>query len=324
MKNDGSAKLDALDKKIMYELDLNARIPAAQLARKLRKSKETVNFRINRLLRENYLTGFYGIFNTSRLGWYYSKMYIRFKGITPEKEQEIIEYIQKQSHISFLASIEGYYNLIVLVMVKQPDDVAVFLNPFMKLYGEYIQVKDATTFITAHRLNQKFFTPEAKTNDICYQKQIEAYDSGAQDKQLLELLSENARMPLTEMAKKMVIDPKAVKYRMKKLEKDRIILGYVSSPNFSKLGLQFIQINISFNDPTVIPSVLEYFDSTSKCLFFMEMLGKYDVAVEVHVKDNMELKEILDGFRKLFANYYTSYDVITIIKQYKMIWNPFK
>ena len=317
-------ELDKLDKKIMYELDLNARISAAKLAKKLRKSKETVNFRINRLLRELYINGFYGIFNTSKLGWYYSKMYVRFKGITPEKEQEIIEYVQRQPHLSFLATLEGYYNLIILIMVKQPNDMIEFLHPFMKKYGDFVQLKDTTTFITAHRLNQKFFTLGAKTNDLFYPKSIETYTLDKEDKQILGLLSENARMPLTEMAKKMCVDPKVVRYRMNKLEKERIILGYVSSPNFSKLGLQFIQINISFKDPSIVKSVIEYFDSTNKCLFVMEMLGKYDMAVEVHLKDNQELKEILDRFRSLFSEAYTSYDVITITKQHKMIWNPFK
>ena len=317
-------ELDKLDEKILYELDLDARIPASKLAKKLKKSKETINFRINRLLKEKYLDGFYAVLNTSKLGWYYIKMYLRFKGISPEKEQEIIAYVQKQPHLSFLANTEGYYNLIVLIMVKQPNDMINFLHPFMKNYGDFIQDKDITTFITAHRLNQKFFTPEARTKDTYYPRSIESYELDERDKKILELLSENARMPLTEIAKKMHVDAKVVKYRIKKLEKDKIILGYVSSPNFSKLGLQFVQINISLKDPTVMKSVTKYFDLTNKCLFVMEMLGKYDMAIEVHVKGYDELKEMLDGFRKLFSDSYTTYDVITITKQHKMIWNPFR
>ena len=72
-------QLDLLDQKIMYELDLNARISASQLAKKLKKSKETVNFRINRLIKNEYIKGFYTVFNTSKLGWYYTKFYIKFK-----------------------------------------------------------------------------------------------------------------------------------------------------------------------------------------------------------------------------------------------------
>lgn len=315
---------DKLDEKIMYELDLDARIPASKLAKKLKKSKETINFRINRLLKEKYLDGFYTIVNTSKMGWYYIKIYLRFKGISPEKEEEIIGYIQNQSRLSYLAKTEGYFNLIVIIMVRQPNDMIDFLHPFMKKYGDFIQSKDITTFITAHRLNQKFFTSNATTKDRYFPRSLGFYELDDKDKQILEILSENARIPLTDIAKKIGLNAKVVRYRIKKLERDQIVLGYASSPNFSKLGLQFVQINIALKDPTVMQAVINYFDSTNKCLFVMEMLGKYDMAVEVHVKNYPELKGILDGFRKLFFDSYISYDVITITKQYKIIWNPFK
>lgn len=214
--------------------------------------------------------------------------------------------------------------MIVLVMVREPGDLIAFLNPFMKKYGDYIHQKDMTTFITAHRFNQKLFTPELATQRTNYPISMGDYMLDETDKEIMLLLSENARMPLTEIAKKLGIDPKVVKYRINKLEKNQIILRYVSSPNFSKLGLQFIQINISFKDPTAMNSVLEYFDSTNKCLFFMEMIGTFDATIEVHVKDSEELKLIMDGFREKFAGYYTTYDIMAISRQYKMVWNPFR
>src|SRR3989344_5252975 len=91
-------ELDLLDKKILYELDLNARISAIRLAKKLKKSKETVNFRLNKLIKNNIIKGFYTVFNTSKLGWYYIKFYIKFKNITPQKEKELFEYKHTTPH----------------------------------------------------------------------------------------------------------------------------------------------------------------------------------------------------------------------------------
>ena len=45
--------LDLLDKKILYKLDLNARISVTKLAKELKKGKETINFRLNRLIKKD-------------------------------------------------------------------------------------------------------------------------------------------------------------------------------------------------------------------------------------------------------------------------------
>ncbi|HIH22657.1 TPA: Lrp/AsnC family transcriptional regulator [Candidatus Micrarchaeota archaeon] len=316
-------ELDILDRRIMYELDLNARVSASQLAKKLRKSKETINFRINRLLSEKYLKGFYAVFNISRLGWFYYKLYIKFNPIPPEKEKEIIEYIRDQNHIAYLASTEGRYDCIFLLMARDSTGMLDFLYPFMTKYGEHIREKDLVTFLTVRRLNERFLYAGEKRQELYYPFEIGTYKPDKLDEKILEILASEARASLTEIAKRIGSNPKVVKYRIKKLEKDGVILGYASAPNFDKLGLQFIQINMALNDPAAKASIIEYFDSTNKCLFVLDYLGKYDLAVEIHLKNHDELNSILDGFRKRFVGKYSDYDVATITKEYVVIWGPF-
>jgi Lrp/AsnC family transcriptional regulator for asnA, asnC and gidA len=315
--------LDLLDRKILYELDLNARASASQLAKKLRRSKETVNFRLKHLLEEGYLKGFYTVFNTSKLGWFYYKIYFKFKDITPQKEKELFEYIAKQPKIAYLASMEGHYDGVCLIMSRSSQDLVDFLYPFMNPYGNFVQEKQLVTLLTTHRLNQKFLHSGGETKDWHYPIEMGGYGLDDVDKEIMQILSTNARMPLVEIAKKAGVDVKVVKYRMKKLEKDGIIIAYVTSPNFGKLGLQFAQINISLKELNAIKSIISYFDSTNRCLFALEMVGAYDLAVELHVEGNEQLNRIIDGFREKFVGKYADYDVSTITKEYVVVWAPF-
>ncbi len=316
-------ELDLLDRKIMYELDLNARQTASQLARKVRRSKETVNFRMKRLLADGWLKGFYGVFNTSKLGEYYYKIYLKFKNTTPKIEEEIVEYIGEEEQIVYLASIEGYYDCICLVMCRNADDMLKFFRPFMKRYGGYVQEKEIVTFLTTHRLNAKFLYAGTTRKDWHYPVAVENFSIDDTDRKILKALSGDARLPLTEIAKRCGVDAKVVKYRMKKLEDDGIILAYVTAPDFDRIGRQFVQLNLSLNDPTAIGQMIEYFDSTNTCLFALEMLGKYDLAVELHVQDSRQLKGIIDGFREKFTGKYNDYDVSTITKEHVVMWGAF-
>ena len=314
---------DLLDRRIMHELDLDARISASQLARKVKKSKETVNFRLNRLLREGFIKGFYTVFNTSKLGWFYVKHYIKFKDATPKKEAEIFEYLRTRKNVAYLASMEGRYDCVLLVMVRQMSMMDDFLSDFIGKYGEFMQEKDMTVFLTTHRLNAKFLFAGKEGRDWDYPYEIGNYRLEETERKILDALSSNARIPILELSKKCGISPTAAAYRLRKLEREKIILAYVSSPNFEKLGLRFIQVNISLKDPSARKKAISYFDSTNKCLFAIEMLGKYDLVAKIHVQSEQELRGIIDGFREKFVGKYADYEVSTITKEYVVVWGPF-
>ena len=317
--------LDLLDKKILYELDLDARVPATAIARRLNRSKETIQFRINRLHEKGFIKGFYAILNTSKLGWYYYKIFLKLKNITPKIEQELLIYLSKQNNIAYLASIEGYYNCIFLVMVRDPEDFLTVFTPFLKLFGSFIQEKEIMTVLTAHRLNQRFLYEGkiGESKDDFYQIPIKKYFLVEIDKGILKIISSNARMPLSDIAVRLKEDAKLVKYRLQRLKKEGIILSYVTSINFEILGLQSVQINISLKDLSVKAAIIQFFSETNVCLFVVELLGKYDLTIELHIERNEQLKRIIDAFRTRFANQYTDYDITTINKEYVMVWSPF-
>ncbi len=317
------SQLDLLDKKIMYELDLNARAPVTEIAKKVRASKETVNFRIRRLLKESYIKNFYTIFNTSKLGKFYYKVFVKLYNTTQQIEQEIISYLKSFPNCAYLGSCEGAYDLIFLIVVESSRQFKEFLTGLKEKFGNYILEKEVHTVLTVHRLNQKFLYEGPTKKHSFYQDEISHDDIDEIDIKILRELSANARIPLVDLAKKAGADSKVVKYRMKKLEKEGIIIAYASSPNFDRLGLQFIQINFSLKTLKIIPYIISFFDATNKCLFALELLGKYDLTIEIHVENDKVLRQIMDSFKEKFVNEYIDYDIFDMYKEHTMLWLRF-
>jgi DNA-binding Lrp family transcriptional regulator len=315
-------KLDLLDKKIMYELDLNARASVTAIGKKIRASKETVNFRIKRLLKEDYIKGFYAVFNTAKLGYFYYKTFLKFHRTTPEIEEDIVEYIREHKNCAYLGSCEGPYNIIFLIMVQNARQFKEFLTKFKEKFGEYILEKEIHSVLTTHRLNEKFLFAGKTCKHSFYQDEILNHPVDDVDMKIMQILSTEARISLVELGKRIETDSKVIKYRIKKLEKEGILIAYTSSPNFDKLGLQFIQINFSLKDLKIIPSIIDFFDMTNKCLFALELLGKYDLTIEIHVENDRVLRDIMEKFKKRFVDQYNNYDIFNIYKEHLMVWSP--
>ncbi|HID72814.1 TPA: winged helix-turn-helix transcriptional regulator [Candidatus Micrarchaeota archaeon] len=79
-------KVDNIDMRILYELDWNARQSDAELARKIRRSRETVRYRINQLEKRKIIKGYTTWINPSKLGYDVYKIYMKIKGSEAERK----------------------------------------------------------------------------------------------------------------------------------------------------------------------------------------------------------------------------------------------
>lgn len=68
------------------------------------------------------------------------------------------------------------------------------------------------------------------------------------DYRILEILLEDGRMPMKELAQRVSLSAPAVAERVKRLEEENIITGYKAKINYSKLGKKInVLINVGIN-----------------------------------------------------------------------------
>ena len=86
-------KVDIKDKKILYELDVDCRTSASQIAKKLNISKETVNYRINKMVDNGTIKGFITEVNMAKLGLTTYKVYYQFQYLDGAVEKKLVHYL---------------------------------------------------------------------------------------------------------------------------------------------------------------------------------------------------------------------------------------
>ena len=61
-------ELDLKDKKILTELEMNARIPHSELGKRIGLSKQVIKYRIEKLEKGKYIQGYNALIDLERLG----------------------------------------------------------------------------------------------------------------------------------------------------------------------------------------------------------------------------------------------------------------
>ncbi|MEK6942937.1 MAG: winged helix-turn-helix transcriptional regulator [Nanoarchaeota archaeon] len=313
--------LDLLDRKILYELDINSRQPYKELAKKLRIAKETARFRVNRLMEEGYIKNFITTMNISHLNRFYYKLFYKFHKTNPKIDGEIISFIQNCKSIAYFASTEGRYNITFLILAKDMRDLYKFLVPFREKFGDYILEQEILTMPAVHRFNFRFFYENGKLLHTKYPVELKETNLDEIDYAIIKELAKNARISLIDLAKITKTETNVVKYRIRKLRNEKIIGTHVLEIDFEKLGLQHFQINFSLKNHSMLESMISYASQDDRATFATVTLGRYDLALEFAVETMKDLRSILNNIKEKFSESIVDHDIF-ILYEHSVNWFP--
>src|SRR3989344_8645657 len=106
-------KLDLIDRKIILELDVNARATFSEIGKKLGIGKNNVQYRVKKLLEDGVVKKFVTQFSLGTLGLSLGKFYLQLSGFEKGKEDEMYLYLINDKRISWVAKCEGRWDLMI-------------------------------------------------------------------------------------------------------------------------------------------------------------------------------------------------------------------
>src|SRR3989338_4692974 len=156
-------KLDLKDKKLIYNLDFNARASYSYLAKKIGLSKQGIEYKIKNLIKKGVIKGFYPVINVPKLGFKYCRLMLTLRNITEKDKEEIINYFIDSDKVFWLFSMQGPYDLILVIWARSISEFKDFVENLESLYGHFIKRKVETIATDVIHLKHRFLL---RKNDI--------------------------------------------------------------------------------------------------------------------------------------------------------------
>ena len=251
MRRLNELSLDKKDRQLLYLLDLDGRMNYSQLAKKTRMSKQLVKYRTERLEKEGFIKGYFTMIDTSRLGFTTFRVYLKFRNLTPEKKNKIVEYLKNQKSIWAVVLIAGKWDLALGIAVKDIYDFYKIWDKLLEDYLDLIGDYKISIYSPIYHYAKKYLSEDHKESVIRVLGGNEKVDYDDKDIKLLIALSKDARASLLDLSSLLKATPESISYRIKQLEKKGIIQGYRAMINVHKLDYEFYKAEIrlsSYND----------------------------------------------------------------------------
>jgi DNA-binding Lrp family transcriptional regulator len=295
-------KLDKIDMRILFELDKNARIPETKLAKIIRKSKESVRYRIKKLQEQGIIQGFTTWIDPTKLGFVSAKIYLNLAN-KPEKKREFVDFIKKDKRLFWLGIAEGAWNAGLTFFVKSNQEFFDLKNELFSKFRDLILESHTAVLVNVNICDKSFFH-KTETNWKTMFAVLENYQLEEIEKKILKELFHNSRINVVDIARKHKTTVDIVRNRIKKLEKRKIIFRYLVKIDFNKLGYEFFKTFLYFKNLTKQDEkrLMEYTRKNPKIIHLVKQISPWDVELETMCDSYLDYNDIISNLTKEFSD----------------------
>jgi len=310
-------KLDLKDKKILYELDKNARISCAQIAKKVKLSSEVINYRVKRLEEQGIITGYQTAIDYFKLGLLHFKICIRFNGISLDKEESIYSKLNKVPQVIWIAKCQGDWDSIISCTVNNFKELDQIKDKIINLISLHINKKSISFLSELWSFPRNYLIKKEKeTTSKISDKQPKIDET---DLQILRILSNNARKPVIDIVKEMNSTVKIITTRIRKLLRTGVIKNFRLIINYDKLGIHFYKTFLYLKDPeeTRVKQLLSSLNMNPHVIHNLKVIGDWDLEPEFEFENKEDFQKTVQKLMNDFSDIIQRISVINILKEYK-------
>ncbi|MCA9497386.1 MAG: Lrp/AsnC family transcriptional regulator, partial [Nanoarchaeota archaeon] len=338
---------------VLMILHKNSKLSNREISSKLGIAKETVASKINYFLKEEIIKDFSLGVNYSYFGFKEANVFFRLKTFKKSNLDDLVKYLSNHYQTTWIGKCFGKYDLKVSILLNEFSNINEFISQVTLEFGDildaidYIFVVDkykasADIFIknlfgleNLNLFNEKFDNDDKRynlnkvknnvnklknslndidsinKNDLKKIKKIDLID-----RKIIYELGQNPRIPYVELSNKLHENPRNIINRIKKLEKDEIILKRSIVFNGAKFGKVWCELLLTLN-PAGINKFKIFLRKYEFLSTYVECVGKWNFWVKFFTNDLNELYSKLNMIREEFAEDIITFDFLIFFEIYK-------
>ncbi len=308
------------DQQILFHLSLNARAGLKELSKKTNLSKEVVHYRIKNLEKRKIIQGYYAVINTYKINRTFYRVYMKTISMTSAVQSEFIQFLKKHPKITWIVQVDGDLDFLYVVWSKDISDFEEVYNQINDKYGKYIQKKFFSVMTNVYYFKYKYLAGKQDDTYALTGGKITSSILDDLDFKLITLLSNEGRLPLTEIALRLQTNVKIIQRRMKRLIEEEIITCFNVKIDHKALGYVQRKVMLNLNDTSriAIKKLISFLTRHKDTIYITIAIGQYDLEFEMMEKGHQEFHNLLDELKNMFPGLIKEYFTVIFYDEPKV------
>lgn len=319
-------KLDLKDRKILVELDLNARMPLTELSKKVELSRQVVEYRIKRMQEENIILGAKAVFDTAVIGYSWYRIMLRLLNITKEQKAQLLSELKSHPHTFWLGEVGEDWDVVVNLICKDHFQFNKIFEEFFAKHSKFILDYEVLIYLNAHDFSRSYLTSMTPEKEELFHemKVNQDYQLDELDKRIIAELSQDAWINNIQLGQKLGVAGNTIRNRIDLMTKNKLLLGFRLFINPSVIGYQSYMLFLSINKLNLKreAELFAFLSSTPQITFAVKHIGKWRIGLEIETKTLNEFQDIFVEIRGKFADIITDFDSFPLFKDHMINYFP--
>ena len=320
--------LDIKDRKLLYELDRDARATYSDIARGASVSKQVARYRINALEKAGAINTYFSIIDVARLGYTIRKAFIKLQNADEKQETELLHWLEKNPEVVWLVSADGQYDIAFGMRSVNIEKYTEQLEELDNKFGHLFLERQIAPIVKGQYFYRDYLVgKEAGTErELAFGSVPLHPELDDKDWDILVELGKNARVQTIEIAKKIGLSADAVAKRLKKLEKTGAIRGNVLVLGNPALGQLHYKVLVRLKSVTQkrYSSLLTFCKLHPNIFYIVKTFGVWEFEIDMEVPNVPAFRKIMRELKEKFSDIIRDYSYMSIYKIHKYNFCPSK
>lgn len=325
--------LDKIDKKILKLLESNSKIPVKQIAKEVRVSREVAAYRIKNLENKKIIKKFIAKINQSIFSGGAASVCIKLNYIDENRKNDIEKFFQEQRNINWFAELAGRYDYTLTIFFKNTNDMGNAIDEINIFLGKDLISTSFSIYLKEYKfsrtqileVNKNLSVNDSLNTEIEFSHlKINEYKLDNNDLKIIKELSINSKQTFKEIGNKINLNDETIRQKIKKLENNKIVLGYTIVLDAYLCGFEGYYINIKLDNYTSVveKTIKKEILTNPNISFAAKMTGNYNLVLGMYAKDRREFKTILDNIKKVFNTNIIELNIDLMLNEKKEVYVP--
>lgn len=304
-------RLTENDCKVLIAAQPDFRMSVNEIAKKARLRDYTVSHSLKRL-RENKIISPYLLTNLHAIGLTDYCVFFNCIGEEKKSRQKIIDHCQRSSRVAYFAELTGTFQFSLSLFCRTVFEVMDFFEELNRLLPRSSFDKNFAIRLNFTQFLGKLFAENISPVSLTRTKVSIEYELDEIDREILAYYSQNAQLPLREIAKKIGISESAVRYRLRDLEEKKVILAFPYLFDAAKVGITSFRILIAAKamTPSFERTLFNYAKAHPNCVIFVKCMGTWDFELNFDVLNTSLIGAIVEDFYDQFSEHIRHYHTL--------------
>lgn len=318
-------KISEKQRAILACIDVDANTSLEAIQKQTGYRQHVIRYQIQQMKDKEIITPV-AFIDVYPLGYTDYAMYFSISSKDKKTQQQLIQYLTSSPLISWFAGMGGDFQFGVAIYAKHFYEVTELLDNIAAKFGNILLNKSIKVIIEFIQFPRKYLGAQKKDIRPSYfggTRNVVEIDET--DHKILSVMANQSHNSVNEIAKLAGIPLSTAHYRIKQLEENKIITGYIYGIDTTKIGMLSYELLIYTKGlyQQLRDDMYDFAQHHKQIVHFLSCLGTWDFELGVHVEEAEDINGVVQELFEAFGDQIVSIKTLPLLRAYKTSYYPF-